>query len=184
MHLSPVVISATVVCAVASCASAEPVLVRGRLPLEDSYAALVRDVNRRALPNSPSGGYAPAVVPCPANKPTIRSASSLSPSEVDWLKLRRKATVDPMIDFLKRAGIPNFDAERYIRAAANNISVLPNIAIAASGGGYRALMNGAGFVAAADSRTAGSAGKGGIGGLLQSSTYLYAASVFSDLELG
>lgn len=172
MHFSPAVISATVVCALATCASAEPVPVRVMIPLEERHAVSARDLNGRALPNSPSGGYAPAVVPCPANKPTIRSASSLSTREVDWLKLRRKATVDPMIDFLKRAGIPNFDAEGYIRAAANNISALPNIAIAASGGGYRALMNGAGFVAAADSRTAGATGKGGIGGLLQSSTYL------------
>jgi lysophospholipase len=126
----------------------------------------------RALPNAPSGGYAPAEVPCPATRPAIRAAGGLSPNETAWLQLRRKATVDPMIDFLKRAAIPNFDAEAYIRSVANDFSALPNIAIAASGGGYRALMNGGGFVAAADSRTPGSTGKGGIGGLLQSSTYL------------
>ena len=128
----------------------------------------------RALPIAPSGSYAPAVVPCPAVKPTVRTAGSLSPNETAWLKLRRKETVDPMIDFLKRAKIADFDAEAYVRKAASNISALPNIAIALSGGGYRALMNGAGFVAAADSRTPGATGEGGIGGLLQASTYLYA----------
>ncbi|KAK0633024.1 lysophospholipase [Immersiella caudata] len=132
----------------------------------------IPQVSIRALPNAPSGGYAPAAVPCPASKPTVRAAAGLSQNETAWLQLRRKATVDPMIDFMKRATIPNFDAEAYIRSVANNFSALPNIAIAASGGGYRALMNGGGFVAAADSRTPGSTGKGGIGGLLQSSTYL------------
>lgn len=142
------------------------------IPPRDVSLAELALVVERALPNSPSGGYAPKIVPCPAKRPTIRDANSLSPEETEWLKLRRKETVDPMIAFLKRANIADFDAEAYIRKAAGNISALPNIGIAASGGGYRALMNGAGFVAAADSRTAGATDKGGIGGLLQSSTYL------------
>ncbi|TPX17236.1 uncharacterized protein E0L32_003354 [Thyridium curvatum] len=132
----------------------------------------VEAIDVRALPNSPSGRYAPKAVDCPAQKPTIRSAATLSKSETDWLKLRRNATVDPMADLLKRANIPDFDAAAYIRRVAGNVSQLPNIAIAASGGGYRALLNGGGFLAAADSRTPGSTGKGGIGGLLQASTYL------------
>lgn len=146
-------------------AAAEPIPI-STLPQLDGPA------ERRALPNAPSGGYAPALVPCPPSKPAVRAATGLSPNETEWLKLRRKETIEPMIDFMKRANIQGFDAEGYIRAASNNMSALPNIAIAASGGGYRALMNGGGFVAAADSRTAGSTGKGGIGGLLQSATYL------------
>lgn len=161
MHVHPFLAAATLL----AVASAEPIPV----PVRDHHDAVLA---RRALPNSPSGGYAPGVVQCPSNRPTIRKAGSLSPQETEWLELRRKVTVDPMIDFLKRANIDGFDAEAYIRAAADNVSALPNIAIAASGGGYRALMNGAGFVAAADSRTPGSTGPGGIGGLLQSSTYL------------
>ncbi|KAK0656585.1 lysophospholipase catalytic domain-containing protein [Cercophora newfieldiana] len=162
MHL-PLAIPAAAALLNILAASAEPI----PLPFPHDVS-----VDRRALPNAPSGGYAPAVVPCPATKPTVRGATGLSPNETSWLALRRKETVEPMIDFLKRAAIPGFDAEAYIRAAASNISALPNIAIAASGGGYRALMNGGGFVAAADSRTPGSTSKGGIGGLLQSSTYL------------
>lgn len=50
--------------------------------------------------------------------------------------------------------------------------MLPNIAVAASGGGYRALMNGAGVIEAFDSRTPNSTNAGQLGGLLQSSTYL------------
>jgi lysophospholipase len=129
-------------------------------------------IHPRARPDGPSGSYAPAEVPCPDQKPTIRLASELSKSETDWLAKRRPLTVQPMIDFLKRANIDGFDAEAYINRVAADVKDLPNIGIAVSGGGYRALMNGAGFVAAADSRTPGSTGTGGIGGLLQASTYL------------
>lgn len=139
------------------------------LPVRDTMANL--DV--RALPNSPSGGYAPKVVTCPSTKPTIRSAGSgLSQSETDFLKKRRANTVQPMANFMSRANISGFDAVSYINSNSANFSTLPNIAIAVSGGGYRALMNGGGFIAAADNRTSGSTGTGGIGGLLQSATYL------------
>ncbi|KAK2051082.1 lysophospholipase catalytic domain-containing protein [Colletotrichum caudatum] len=130
----------------------------------------------RALPESPSGGYAPAFVDCPPVKPTIRPASALSPNETAWLTSRRSATVQPMRDFLTRANIPDFDAGAYIDGLSSSPTQLPNIGIAISGGGYRALMNGAGFLAAADSRTPGSTSAGGIGGLLQSATYLSALS--------
>jgi lysophospholipase len=68
--------------------------------------------------------------------------------------------------------ISGFDATSYINGISNNATALPNIGIAVSGGGYRALMNGAGFLAAADNRTINSTGTGQIGGLLQSATYL------------
>ncbi|KAK3394349.1 lysophospholipase [Podospora didyma] len=120
---------------------------------------------RRAIANSPSGNYAPAIVNCPAVKPSVRVAGSLASEETAWLQLRRKATLDPMIAFLKRVNIAGFDAESYVKKDQ------PNIALAVSGGGYRALMNGAGFLAAADSRTTGNTDQG-ISGLLQASTYL------------
>lgn len=77
-----------------------------------------------------------------------------------------------MRDLLGRMNITGLDTDTYINNAANNVSALPNIAIALSGGGYRALMNGAGAVAAFDNRTANSTGAGHLGGLLQASTYL------------
>jgi lysophospholipase len=49
---------------------------------------------------------------------------------------------------------------------------LPNIGIAVSGGGYRALMNGGGALQAFDNRTTNSTVKGQLGGILQSATYL------------
>ncbi|KAL2178790.1 lysophospholipase catalytic domain-containing protein [Thermothelomyces heterothallicus CBS 202.75] len=148
-----------------SAAAGEPVIKR--IPVRNDDVT----ISARARPDAPDG-YAPAVVPCPQDKPTIRSASSLSKSESDWLAKRRPLTVEPMIQLLKRANIGGFDAEAYINRVADDVKDLPNIGIAVSGGGYRALMNGAGFIAAADSRTPGSTDKGGIGGLLQASTYL------------
>ncbi|KAJ1323997.1 lysophospholipase [Microdochium nivale] len=128
----------------------------------------------RALPDSPSSGYAPANVDCPVQRPVVRSATRLSPNETAWLSVRRRNTIAPMTAFLKRVNISGFDVDGFMSAvgSSGNARALPNIAIAASGGGYRALMNGAGFIAAADSRVDGSNSTGGIGGLLQSATYL------------
>ncbi|KAI0106675.1 lysophospholipase catalytic domain-containing protein [Daldinia grandis] len=138
-----------------------------------SSAVEVRDVlTGRASPDNPSGSYAPAIVDCPRERPTIRGAGTLSQSEQSWLRNRRNKTIDPMLQFFKQANLTDFDAVSYVSSNSQNFSIVPNIGIAVSGGGYRALMNGAGFIAAADSRTPGSTDAGGIGGLLQSSTYL------------
>lgn len=126
----------------------------------------------RALPNSPSGGYAPEAVDCPSTRPTIRDASSISPAETSWLERRRNNTVAPLSSWLTRMNISDFDAAAYINTHKNNATALPNIGIAFSGGGYRALMNGAGFLAAADDRTNNATNTGQIGGLLQATTYL------------
>jgi lysophospholipase len=81
-----------------------------------------------------------------------------------------------MKDFLKRANIDGFDAAAYIDKHKDNTTALPNIALAFSGGGYRALLNGAGALAAFDSRTRNSTSSGHLGGLLQSATYVSALS--------
>ncbi|PUU83851.1 lysophospholipase [Tuber borchii] len=51
-------------------------------------------------------------------------------------------------------------------------SYSPTIGIAFSGGGYRAMLSGAGEFKAMDSRTPGSTAVGGIGGLVQSAKYI------------
>ena len=84
--------------------------------------------------------------------------------------------MDPMKDFLSRANIPNFDASAYIENHRDNTTALPNIAISFSGGGYRALLNGAGALAAFDDRTRNATSSGHLGGLLQSATYVSALS--------
>ena len=77
-----------------------------------------------------------------------------------------------MRELLVRLNITGFDAAGFFDNNGNNASALPNIGIAVSGGGYRALMNGAGALAAFDSRTPNSTNTGQIGGLMQSATYL------------
>ncbi|MCJ1471751.1 Lysophospholipase 1 [Lambiella insularis] len=65
-----------------------------------------------------------------------------------------------------------FDASTYFSNNQGNTSMLPNIAVAVSGGGYRACLNGGGAIQAFDSREDNSTAAGHLGGLLQSATYL------------
>lgn len=125
----------------------------------------------RATNQSPKG-YAPSAVDCPSDRPEIRVGSDLSPQEKEWLPRRRNATVEPIRAFLKRVAIPGFNSDRYLSDVEKNPRALPNIGLAVSGGGYRAMLNGAGAIAAWDSRSPGSNDTGNLGGLLQSATYL------------
>lgn len=77
-----------------------------------------------------------------------------------------------MKTFLDRLNITGFDAATYISDNSNNATALPNIGIAVSGGGYRAMLNGAGAIKAFDNRTTNATASGHLGGLLQSATYL------------
>jgi len=97
-------------------------------------------------------------------------------NEVSWLQTRRNSTIPALEEFLNRANISGFDVKSYFEGISANTSNFPNIGIAVSGGGYRALMVGAGALAAFDNRTANSTAHGQLGGLLQASTYLSALS--------
>ena len=97
---------------------------------------------------------------------------SLSPEEEGWLKKRQVNTAWAIRDFLARVNIGDFDSNAYIEDIKKNASALPNIGIAVSGGGYRALMHGAGIISAFDNRTQNSTQPGHVGGLLQATTYL------------
>ncbi|RDA89815.1 hypothetical protein CP533_0867 [Ophiocordyceps camponoti-saundersi (nom. inval.)] len=116
-------------------------------------------------------GYAPTPVSCPAQRPRIRDGSTISPQEKAWLYRRRKQTAPHIRDLLRRIDIPDFNSDDYLLGDRGSNS-WPNIGIAVSGGGYRAMLTGAGALSAWDSRTLGSTEKGGLGGLLQSTTYL------------
>jgi hypothetical protein len=116
-------------------------------------------------------GYAPSAVQCPQVLPTIRAGATLSVNETSWLKVRQTNTVWALRDFLSRANISGLDTNTYI-GAGTDANSLPNIGIAISGGGYRAMMNGAGAIAAFDNRTTNSTSQGQLGGILQASTYI------------
>lgn len=123
----------------------------------------------RALPNAPNG-YKPATVQCPLANASVRYATGLSQNETKWLQKRHGKRLQEMQGFLTRLNISDFNATEYF--ANHQASSLPNIGIAFSGGGYRALLNGAGAFAAFDKRTNNSTTPSHLGGLLQSATYI------------
>lgn len=127
-----------------------------------------------ATPANQPHGYAPQIGDCPSDAPKARSASTLSAEEQSWLAIRRNNTIRPMRELLTRADI-GYDLGSYIDRVAST-SDLPNIGIAVSGGGYRAMLDGAGVLAAFDNRTVNSTSAGHLGGLLQAATYISALS--------
>ncbi|KAH8201981.1 hypothetical protein TruAng_003824 [Truncatella angustata] len=114
-------------------------------------ASASSNLEHRAQANAPSG-YAPAPVSCPAIRPTIRPATGLSAQEISWLKLRQNNTLSALETVLSRANITGLDITDYFGKIASQNGTIPRIGIAVSGGGYRALMNGAGAIAAFDNR--------------------------------
>lgn len=121
---------------------------------------------------SPSNGYAPSVVSCDKDIQLVRKADALSPNETQWLEKRDDVTREALRSFLERA-TEGFSDNALISQLfeSSDDSSVPRIGVACSGGGYRAMLSGAGMLAAMDSRTEG-ANEHGLGGLLQSTTYL------------
>ncbi|KAJ5613906.1 hypothetical protein N7528_007560 [Penicillium herquei] len=138
---------------------------------EHIITAKSSSLHSRALPDAPDQ-YTPQSQVCPVDRPFIRNGSTLSTNETEWIEKRRNFTVDAMIQFFARLDLGSLNASSYIEKNAANASALPVIGIAASGGGYRALMNGGGALQAFDSRTVNSSLPGHLGGILQSATYL------------
>ena len=85
--------------------------------------------------------------------------------------MRQPVALDHMKTFLNRVNITGFDAGQYLDGLTGTANV-PTVAISVSGGGYRAMLNGAGAIKAWDERTPGATDAGNLGGLLQSATYI------------
>ncbi|KAK6460816.1 lysophospholipase [Scheffersomyces coipomensis] len=116
------------------------------------------------LATSPTDGYAPGYVQCPSNSKLTRDATGLSSSESSWVQSRKEITNAALSTFLTNANLTDFDVDSFLSSNS------PTIGLAFSGGGYRAMLTGAGELAALDSRT--NSANSGLKGLLQSSTYL------------
>lgn len=110
--------------------------------------------------------YIPQSTQCPANFQYVRPADVLSDGEKDFLTSRDKNTREALIDWLGNSNLEDFDAGRFL----SNGTI--RIGLAYSGGGYRAMLAGAGQLAALDNRTRNATEDGHLGGLLQASTYL------------
>ena len=120
---------------------------------------------------NPNNGYAPSYVQCPSNANFLtRASEELSTDEANWVKGRHDVTNPKLIEFLKRMNLEDFDAESFLADTSLNVG------LAFSGGGYRAMLCGAGQLAALDERTTDSTKDGHLGGLLQASTYLVGLS--------
>ncbi|KAK6458192.1 lysophospholipase [Scheffersomyces xylosifermentans] len=132
-----------------------------------AHAVLVQIVSAGLLPLRPLSltPYAPYGVNCPSG-PLTRNADSLSPGELDWVSNKQKITTQKLATFLKGANLTDINVDGFLANTTRPIT----IGQAFSGGGYRAMLVGAGEIAALDERTASS--DSGLKGLLQASTYI------------
>lgn len=113
------------------------------------------------------GSYQPYTTTCPSGN-LRREANGISSNESEYLLNRYEITNKNLIDFLSnKANLSDFDAENFINdySPQHNIS----IGLAFSGGGYRAMLSGAGQILALDNRFNELEY---MGGLLQSASYL------------
>lgn len=115
--------------------------------------------------DTPATPYSPYEITCP-NENFTRDGDSISPREKEWVAARQKKTNEALAAYLARVGV---DAHKEVFESKQP----PNIAVALSGGGWRAFLGSAGALYAMDNRTAG---EGALGGVLQSLTYLGALS--------
>ncbi|KAI1783772.1 lysophospholipase [Ganoderma leucocontextum] len=113
--------------------------------------------------------YAPYSVSCPSDN-LIRdaySAHNLHPDEASYVRSRQAVAKDALQGWLKGIGDKVYDGDLS--------KDMPSIALALSGGNFRAALFNAAALEAFDSRNSSSVSKG-LGGLLQSSTYMSALS--------
>ncbi|ODV60388.1 lysophospholipase 1 precursor [Ascoidea rubescens DSM 1968] len=125
---------------------------------------------------SPTNSFAPGKVSCPSEKRSfLRSSSYLNTEEMRWVEERNKITNANLKKFLKystsleKAG-GNFSVDDFFANYVEGQRAI-KIGLAFSGGGYRAMLNGAGQLSAFDNRTTKAFEKG-LGGLLESTTYI------------
>ena len=83
--------------------------------------------------------YAPINVTCPSD--LIRFGDKgLSPQESQYISQRRTKATQNLRTWLEMINLQDFDVTSFLANESN----IPTLAIAFSGGGYRAMLNGAG----------------------------------------
>lgn len=109
--------------------------------------------------------YAPGPITCPSKPNLLREADSICPEEAEWVARRHAVTNPALLEFLEGSNLVGLDVEKLLQKAQGGIPV----GLAFSGGSYRSMLEGAGQLAAMDKRMDF---PGGLGGLLQSATYV------------
>ncbi|PLW31214.1 hypothetical protein PCASD_11063 [Puccinia coronata f. sp. avenae] len=128
-----------------------------------------------AIEASPSGGYEPIKVRCRANF-TVRVAGTgsdcLGQNEANYIAQKAAKSTSSWHAYLTQVGLSELDIANFTAGTPPVAGeTLPNIGIAMSGGGIRALIGGAGILDAFDNRNP-EAVDAGTGGILQLSNYI------------
>jgi lysophospholipase len=118
-------------------------------PVPELYANGVQKLGKRAT----ISGYQPISAACP-NTSLVRDATAIAPEESAYISLRKQKADAALADWLQKQGSFSNDSQ-------------PTVALASSGGGYRAQLAGAGVVKAFDARDSNTS----VSGLMQGLTY-------------
>ncbi|KAF8331299.1 lysophospholipase 1 precursor [Cantharellus anzutake] len=135
-----------------------------------AYARLLKLKRDSAPATAPSGNYAPSNSSCPPQLiRSINNTVSVAPGEYSYVQARKSAIVSNWATYLNNSAVnlQGFDINGFL----SNTSNLPIVAIAASGGGYRAMLHASGVFNAWDARNSTSVAQG-TGGIVQLSTYM------------
>lgn len=114
--------------------------------------------------------YAPKNSSCDDLIQITRHSDSISATETKWLFKSKPVSANQLHGFMSKSVSGFSDGEKWVQKVMKSGNG-PTVGIAVSGGGYRAMLGGAGMLAAFDNRTRG-ASNDGLGGLLQGSTYI------------
>lgn len=126
----------------------------------------------KRLPSINPSCYAPTYHQCPTQTEFVRMADGLGKDELQYITERREKKVHKNLkEFIIRQNIPGFNAEEFFEPKNGKRPDI-GIGLGVSGGGFRAMLIGAGIMSAMDIRTPGSTRPGHLGGLLQSTSYV------------
>lgn len=131
---------------------------------------------------SPSKSYAPANVQCPAagagadgtrSQPLVRPGDAISKDEQQYTAAHADAAAAALRRFVEAQNLPGIDLDA-IFAGPQQRGGAVNVGLAIPGGGYKALMLGAGAVQAMDAREPEKHGR--LQGLLQGASHITGVS--------
>lgn len=132
-----------------------------------------------AARSNPNGEYAPSMVACPTsngNPGFIRDSrnNAVNSQEADYIQRHRAASQQGWQDWLSSSN-PGPALDSALPGGVSNytsdVTRLPKVGLALSGGGYRAMIFGSGALQGIDSRN-DTATKRGTGGLLQLASHV------------